>query len=107
MGEPAGQLLSTDFQLMGAVAAAIDHRNDELQAMLRAFIGRMAAVPPSVWGGSAAARFHAVLDRWHTESMHLHRSLHAIADTIRANERALRAASDQHAVRVGAAAPQL
>lgn len=105
--DQAGQDLSTDFQLMGSVATAIDSQSDELRAMLQAFIGRMAGVPPSVWGGSAAARFQAVLDRWHTESLHLHRSLHEIAVTIRANERALRAASHQHAVRVAAAAKDL
>lgn len=48
--------LSTDFDLMRSVAATTDARNDEIRAMLQAFIGRMSGVPHSVWGGLAVAR---------------------------------------------------
>lgn len=95
--------LSTDFDLMRAVAATTDTRNEEIRAMLQAFIGRMRGVPPSVWAGSAAARFQDVVDRWNTESVRLHRALHGIAATIRDNERVLREAADNHSHRIGAA----
>ena len=35
--------------------------------MLQSFIGRMSGVPPSVWGGVAAARFRDVVERWNGE----------------------------------------
>lgn len=95
--------LSTDFDLMRAVAATIDTRNEEIRAMLQAFIDRMRGVPPSVWAGAAAARFKDVVDRWHAESVNLHRALHGIAETIRYNETALREAADDHSRHIGAA----
>lgn len=95
--------LSTDFEVMRAVAAATDTRNEDIRATLQGFIGRMRGVPPSVWAGSAAARFHEVVDRWNAESMKLHRALQGIAETIRSNERALRETADNHSHRIGAA----
>ncbi len=95
--------LNTDFGLMAAVAGKIDGRNEEVRAMLRSFIGQMSSVPPSVWGGAAAARFREVVDRWNTESLALHQSLQRIAETIRLNERTLREATDQHSHRIAAA----
>jgi WXG100 family type VII secretion target len=98
VGAPAGgNTLSTDFDLMRSVAATTDTRNEEIRAMLQAFIGRMSSVPPSVWGGAAAARFRDVVDRWNAESLKLHHALHGIAETIRYNESALREAADNHA----------
>jgi WXG100 family type VII secretion target len=99
--------LSTDFDLMRSVAAAIDTRNEEIRAALQAFIGRMSSVPPSVWGGMAASRFKDVVHRWDSESMKLHHALHSIAETIRYNEVALRDAADDHARHIGAAAGSL
>ena len=99
--------LSTDVDLMRSVALTTDSRNEELRAMLQAFIGRMGAVPPSVWGGPAAARFKEVVDRWNVESMRLHRVLHDIADTIRHNAAALQDAAQQHAQRVAASGGHL
>jgi WXG100 family type VII secretion target len=92
--------LNTDFGLMSTVAAKIDGCNEETGAMLRTFIGQMSTVPPSVWGGAAAARFRDVVDRWNTESLALHQSLQRIAETIRFNERTLREAADQHSHRI-------
>jgi ESAT-6 family protein len=92
--------LNTDFGVMAAVAGKIDARNDEIMAMLKTFIGQMTNVPPSVWGGVAAARFREVVDRWNTESVTLHQSLQRIAETIRSNERTLREAADQHSHRI-------
>ena len=94
--------LSTDFDLMRSVAATTDARNEEIRAMLQAFIARMGGVPPSVWGGLAATRFKDVLDRWNAESMRLYHVLHSIAETIRHNEAALREASENHAHHVAA-----
>ncbi|MGH3966982.1 MAG: WXG100 family type VII secretion target, partial [Mycobacterium sp.] len=74
-------MLSTDLDLMRSVAATTDTRNAEIRAMLQAFIGRMGSVPPSVWGGAAAARFKDVMDRWNAESVKLHHALHGIAET--------------------------
>lgn len=82
--------LNADFDLMRSVAGITDARNEEIRAMLQAFIGRMSGVSPSVWGGLAAARFQDVVDRWNAESTRLYHVLHAIADTIRHNEAALR-----------------
>jgi WXG100 family type VII secretion target len=95
-------ILSTDFGLMRAVAATTDARNDEIRAMLQAFIGRMNTVPRSVWGGLAAARFKDVVDRWNAESTRLYHVLHTIAETIRHNEAALLEAGDSHAHRIAA-----
>lgn len=92
--------LNTDFGLMSTVAGKIDGCNEETGAMLRTFIGQMSTVPPSVWGGAAAARFRDVVDRWNTESLALHQSLQRIAETIRFNERTLREAADQHSHRI-------
>ena len=86
---PQGSALSTDFDLMISVAAKTDTRNEELRAMLQAFIGRMSSVPPSVWGGVAAARFRDIVERWNAESLRLHTSLARIAETIRDNERVM------------------
>ncbi|RUP03203.1 MAG: hypothetical protein EKK34_20195 [Mycobacterium sp.] len=94
--------LSADFALMRSVAATIDARNQEIRAMLHAFIGRMSAVPPSVWGGVAAARFKDVVDRWNGESTRLHHVLHDIAETIRGNEAILRDAGQSHADNIAA-----
>jgi WXG100 family type VII secretion target len=98
-----GNTLSTDFDLMHSVAGAIDTRNEEIRATLQAFIGRMSSVPPSVWGGAAAARFKDVVQRWNAESMRLHRALYGIAESIRINEAALREAADNHAHHIGTA----
>jgi WXG100 family type VII secretion target len=102
-----GNTLSTDFDLMRSVAAATDSRNEEIRAMLQAFIGRMSGVPPSVWGGVAAARFKDVVDRWNAESSKLHHALHGIAETIRYNESALREAADNHAHHIATAGGNL
>lgn len=103
----AGNTLSTDFDLMRSVAAATDTCNEEIRAMLQAFIGRMSSVPPSVWGGVAAARFKDVVHRWNAESMKLHHALHSIAETIHYNEAALREAADNHAHHIGTAGGNL
>jgi WXG100 family type VII secretion target len=102
-----GNTLSTDFDLMRSVAAAIDTRNEEIRTTLQAFIGRMGSVPSSVWGGAAAARFKDVVHRWNAESMKLHHALHSIAETIRYNEAALREAADNHAHHIGSAGGNL
>jgi WXG100 family type VII secretion target len=99
--------LSTDFDLMRSVAGAIDTRNEEIRTTLQAFIGRMSSVPPSVWGGTAAARFKDVVQRWNAESTKLHHALHGIAETIRYNEVALRESADNHAYHIGTAAGDL
>jgi len=103
----APNTLSTDFDLMRSVANTTDARNDGIRAMLQAFIGRMTGVPPSVWGGLAAARFKDVVDRWNVESLRLYRVLHTIAETIRLNEAALREAGQSHARHIGAAGGNL
>lgn len=99
--------LSADFDLMRSVARTTDARNEEIRAMLQAFIGRMNSVPPSVWGGLAAARFKEVVDRWNAESLRLYRVLHAIAETIRHNEAVLQEAGQQHAHQIAAAGGNL
>ena len=99
--------LSADLDLMRSVAATTDTRNEELRAMLQAFIGRMGGVPPSVWGGPAAARFKEVVDRWNAESVRLHHVLHAIAETIRYNATTLQEAAEHHAHRVAASGGHL
>ncbi len=103
----APNTLSTDFDLMRSVANTTDARNDEIRAMLQAFIGRMSGVPPSVWGGLAAARFKDVVDRWNAESLRLYQVLHAIAETVRHNEAALREAGQSHARHIAAAGGNL
>jgi WXG100 family type VII secretion target len=107
MTTPAGGALNTDFDLMTAIATKTDARNEEIRAMLSSFIGRMGAVPASVWGGVAASRFHDVVDRWNTESMRLHGSLQRIAETIRLNQQTLREAAESHSHQIGAVAPNL
>jgi WXG100 family type VII secretion target len=102
-----GNTLSTDFDLMRSVAAGTDTRNEEIRAMLQAFIGRMSSVPPSVWGGVAAARFRDVVDRWNAESVKLHQALRGIAETIRYNESALREVADNHAHHIATAGGNL
>jgi WXG100 family type VII secretion target len=105
---PAGaNALSTDFDLMRSVAATTDTRNEEIRVMMQAFIGRMSSVPPSVWGGLAAARFKDVVDRWNAESMRLYHVLHTIAETIRHNEAALQEAGQNHAHHIAAAGGNL
>jgi WXG100 family type VII secretion target len=99
--------LSTDFDLMRSVAGTTDTRNEEIRAMLQAFIGRIGSVPPSVWGGLAAARFKDVVDRWNAESMRLYHVLHTIAETIRHNEATLQEAGQNHAHHIAAAGGNL
>ena len=105
MGTP--NTLSTDFDLMRSVAGTTDTRNEEIRAMLQAFIGRMSSVPQSVWGGLAAARFKDVVDRWNAESMRLYHVLHTIAETIRHNEAMLQEAGQNHADHIAAAGGNL
>lgn len=93
----SGATLTTDFELMRAVAASTADRTEELRSLLGGFISRMNAVPQSVWGGMAAMRFRDVVERWNAESARLCQSLSDIADTIRQNEGDLRAAADLHA----------
>src|ERR1700745_942208 len=102
MTTPSAGSLNTDFDLMTAVAAKIDDRNEEIRAMLQSFIGRMVSVPPSVWGGVAATRFRDVVDRWNAESTKLHAALQQIAETMRLNERVLRQATETHSDQIGA-----
>ena len=102
-----GGSLNTDFDLMTSVAGRTDARNEEIRAMLSAFIGRMSTVPPSVWGGAAAARFREVVDRWNAESLNLHAALTRIAETIRLNQQTLREAGDAHSHQIGAVANHL
>lgn len=99
--------LSTDFDLMRSVAATTDSRNEEIRSLLNGFISRMDAVPPSVWGGPAAARFKEVVQRWNTESTKLSHALAGIAETIRHNERELRDAAQSHAQRISDATAHL
>ncbi|MGW0161536.1 WXG100 family type VII secretion target [Mycobacterium sp. NPDC003323] len=99
--------LNTDLELMHAVSGQIDARNEEVRAMLGAFIGRMCSVPASVWGGAAALRFREVVDRWNAESVALHAALGRIAETIRLNEHTLREAADGHSQQIGAVAGHL
>ncbi len=99
--------LATDFELMARVAALTDSRSAEVRALLHSFLGRLTAVPPSVWSGSAATVFRDVMQRWNAESVRLCTALDAIAETIRTNERALRAAAERHAQQVGASAVEL
>jgi WXG100 family type VII secretion target len=107
MTTPAGGSLNTDFELMTAVAAKTDARNEEIRAMLQSFIGRMTSVPPSLWGGVAATRFRDVVDRWNAESVKLHAALQRIAETIRSNEVTLREASESHSHQIGSVATTL
>ncbi|KUH81573.1 MULTISPECIES: WXG100 family type VII secretion target [unclassified Mycobacterium] len=107
MTTPQGGSLNTDFDLMASVANKTDARNEEIRAMLQSFIGRMSAVPPSVWGGVAATRFRDVVERWNSESLRLHASLQRIAETIRLNEQTLREATQSHSHRIGAVANHL
>lgn len=97
MSTPEGaNALTTDLDLMRSVAATTDTRNEEIRAMLQAFLGRISSVPPSVWGGVAATRFKEVVDRWNAESTKLYNALHSVAETIRHNEAALREAGETH-----------
>lgn len=102
-----GSALTTDFDLMVSVAGRTDARNDEIRAMLQSFIGAMSNVPPSVWGGVAAARFREVVDRWNAESLKLHAALQRISETIRDNERILREAAEGHSQRIATVAASL
>ena len=92
--------LSADFDLMRTAAAAADTRNDEIRVLLQGFITRMESVPPTVWGGLAAARFRTVVAHWNSESTRLSHALGGIADTIRNNEHELREAAQLHAQRI-------
>ncbi len=93
--------LTTDFALMRDVAMVTEARSAEIRAMLQAFIGRLGAVPASVWSGPAAVRFREVVDRWNAESAQLCHALDAIAATVRANERVLHDAALAHEQRIG------
>jgi WXG100 family type VII secretion target len=103
----APNMLNTDFDLMRSVAGTTDARNEEIRAMLQAFIGRMGGLPPSAWGGLAAARFKEVIERWNAESLKLYHVLHTIADTIRHNAATLQEAGQNHASHIAAAGGNL
>jgi uncharacterized protein YukE len=75
--------------------------------MLQAFVGSMSGVPPSAWGGPAAARFKDVMDRWNAESLRLYHALNSIADTIRHNAATLQEAGQNHAHHIAAAGANL
>lgn len=94
--------LTTDLAMMRAVADDTVTRSDEIRAELGSFIGRMTSVPATVWSGQAAVRFREVVEAWNTESGRLCHALNRIADTMRANERALSEVADRHAGRIAA-----
>ena len=98
--------LSTDFALMSVAATATEARSAEVRGLLHTFIGRMTAVPPTVWSGAAAIVFKDVLERWNAESQRLCTALDAIAETIRNNERGLREAAQRHAQSLGSTAAE-
>ena len=102
MTTPPSGALTTDFEMMTAVAAKIDGRNDEMRATLRTFMGQMVCVPTEVWGGAAAVRFREVLERWDAESLKLYAALQRIAETIRVNEGTLREVADAHSHAIAA-----
>ncbi|MBI3213968.1 MAG: WXG100 family type VII secretion target [Mycobacterium sp.] len=97
---PMQDRLSTDFALMRDIASATDSRSAEIRSLLATFIGRVGAVPATVWSGAAAVRFREVVDRWNAESERLCHALDAIADTVRANERILAEAASAHDQRI-------
>ena len=103
----ASNTLCTDLDLMRSVAGTTDARNEEIRALLQVFVGRMNTVPPSAWGGLAAARFKEVMDRWNAESVRLYHALNTIADTIRHNAAALQEAGQNHAHHIAAAGGDL
>jgi WXG100 family type VII secretion target len=103
----ASNTLCTDLDLMRSVAGNTDARNEEIRALLQVFVGRMNTVPPSAWGGLAAARFKEVMDRWNAESVRLYHALNTIADTIRHNAAALQEAGQNHAHHIAAAGGDL
>jgi WXG100 family type VII secretion target len=103
----ASNTLSTDLDLMRSVAGITDAHNEEIRALLQTFVGRMNGVPPSAWGGLAAARFKDVMDRWNAESVRLYHALNTIADTIRHNAAALQEAGQNHAQHIAAAGGDL
>ncbi|KZS64986.1 type VII secretion protein EsxU [Mycobacterium kansasii] len=107
MEQVSPNALNADFDLLRSVAATTDARNEEIRAMLQAFIGRISSVPASTWGGMAAARFKDVVERWNAESTRLYHVLHAIAETIRHNEAMLRDAGQSHAHHIAAAGGNL
>lgn len=107
MTTPMGGALTTDLELMTAVAGTIDARNEDIRAMLQSFIGRMSDVPPTVWGGVAAVRFREVVDHWNAESLTLHTALTRIAETMRANQHTLGSAADAHSQQITAVASAL
>jgi WXG100 family type VII secretion target len=104
---PSGSALNADLDLMVAVAGRVDTRNDEIRAMLQAFIRAMSSVPPSVWGGAAAARFREVVEHWNAESLRLTAALQRIAETLRDNERVLREVAQTHSDRIGSVTAHL
>lgn len=75
--------------------------------MLQSFISRMSSLPPSTWGGLAAAHFKEVVDRWNAESTRLYHVLHNIAETIRHNAAVLSEAGQDHARHIAAAGGDL
>lgn len=102
MTTPASGALTTDLEMMAAVATTIEARNDELRSVLKTFMGRVVSVPTEVWGGAAALRFREVIERWDAESLKLHAALQRIAETIRMNERTLREVADAHSHNISA-----
>lgn len=104
---PSPDTLTTDFALMREAAAATSARSAEIRALLHGFIGRVGALPSSVWSGPAAVRFRDVVDRWNAESARLCHALDGIAETIRANERVLHDAALAHEGRIGAVGGEL
>jgi len=107
MTTPVGGSLNTDFDLMTAVAGKTDARNEEIRAMLQSFIGQMSGVPASVWGGTAATRFHDVVDRWNAQSLKLHAALQRIAETIRLILFNHPATTESHSHQIGSVATNL
>ncbi len=107
IGMAVSNTLSTDLDQMRSVANTTDARNEEIRAMLQAFVGRMNGVPRSAWGGLAAARFKDVMDRWSAESLRLYHVLNTIADTIRHNAATLEEAGQNHAHHIAAAGGRL
>lgn len=99
--------LTTDFALMRAAADTTDARCAEIRTLLQGCIGRLSAVPPSVWGGMAATRFQDVVQRWNAETVKLCHALDNIAATIRHNEQTLNEAGHQHAQQIAAVASEL
>ncbi|GGC64943.1 WXG100 family type VII secretion target [Hoyosella rhizosphaerae] len=90
------QTMQTTTATMTTAADRVAQVNSEVQGLLSALRGKVAAVN-GAWEGDARRAFDSLIVRWDNEARKLNESLQAISDAIRTNGSSYEQMQQSHA----------